>query len=128
VQQQNKQAWRCILTFAIVALADTPGLLNRPEADRNAMERLTLACLQHLPTCVLFVADLTGECGTSVASQWRIRWGWATLSGWHTYTTKLLRLLFSQAVAVLQAGAQGAVPRQALAGRAVQGGPAGGGA
>ena len=39
------------------------------------MERLTLACLRHLPTAVLFVADLTGECGTSVASQWRIRWG-----------------------------------------------------
>jgi hypothetical protein len=38
------------------------------------MERLTLACLQHLPTAVLFVADLTGECGTSVANQWQIRW------------------------------------------------------
>ena len=54
--------------------ADTPGLLNRAEEDRNAMERLTLACLQHLPTAVLFVADLTGECGTSVANQWQIRW------------------------------------------------------
>lgn len=52
---------------------DTPGLLDRAEADRNAMERLTLACLQHLPTAVLYVSDLTGECGTSVASQWRIR-------------------------------------------------------
>jgi len=38
------------------------------------MERLTLACLQHLPTAVLFVADLTGECGTTVANQWLIRW------------------------------------------------------
>jgi nucleolar GTP-binding protein len=37
------------------------------------MERLTLACLEHLPTVVLFVADLTGECGTSVADQWKIR-------------------------------------------------------
>ncbi len=37
------------------------------------MERLTLACLQHLPTVVLFVADLTGECGTSVSDQWKIR-------------------------------------------------------
>jgi hypothetical protein len=54
--------------------ADTPGLLDRAEEDRNAMERLTLACLQHLPTAVLFVADLTGECGTSVANQWQIRW------------------------------------------------------
>ena len=37
------------------------------------MERLTLACLQHLPTAVLFVTDLTGDCGTSVAHQWLIR-------------------------------------------------------
>eukprot|EP00887_Chlorella_sp_A99_P004720 scaffold4.g4720.t1 len=50
-------------------VTDTPGLLNRPEEDRNAMERLTLASLQHLPTAMLFVADLTAECGTSVADQ-----------------------------------------------------------
>ncbi|GAB4823843.1 hypothetical protein N2152v2_010889 [Parachlorella kessleri] len=54
-------------------VTDTPGLLNRPEEERNAMERLTLASLQHLPTAVLFVADLTGECGTTLADQWRIR-------------------------------------------------------
>ena len=54
-------------------LTDTPGLLARPEARRNAMERLTLATLRFLPTCALFVADLTGQCGTSVAQQWAIR-------------------------------------------------------
>ena len=27
---------------------DTPGLLNRPDAERNTMQHLTLACLQHL--------------------------------------------------------------------------------
>ena len=54
-------------------VTDTPGLLPRPDAERNAMERLTLACLEHLPTAVLFVADLTAECGTSVADQWEIR-------------------------------------------------------
>jgi nucleolar GTP-binding protein len=54
-------------------VTDTPGLLRRPDEDRNAMERLTLASLQYLPTAVLFVADLTGECGTSVADQWAIR-------------------------------------------------------
>jgi len=54
-------------------VTDTPGLLNRPDEERNAMERLTLASLQYLPTAVLFVADLTAECGTSVAEQWRIR-------------------------------------------------------
>ena len=54
-------------------MTDTPGLLDRPDDERNAMERLTLAALQHLPTAVLFVMDLTGQCGTSVAAQWRIR-------------------------------------------------------
>lgn len=48
-------------------MTDTPGLLARADAERNAMERLTLACLAHLPTRVLFVLDLTAECGTSVA-------------------------------------------------------------
>ena len=37
------------------------------------MERLTLACMAHLPTSVLFIMDLTGQCGTSVAAQWDIR-------------------------------------------------------
>jgi nucleolar GTP-binding protein len=52
---------------------DTPGLLQRPDDFRNKMELLTLAALQHLPSSVLFVADLTEECGTSVADQWAIR-------------------------------------------------------
>lgn len=37
------------------------------------MERLTLAALQHLPTHVLFVADLTEGCGTSIEDQWALR-------------------------------------------------------
>lgn len=46
----------------------------RPDEDRNAMERLTLASLQHLPTAMLFVVDLTEGCGTSVGDQRAIRW------------------------------------------------------
>ena len=37
------------------------------------MERLTLACLSHLPSAVLFVLDLTAQCGTSVQDQLLIR-------------------------------------------------------
>jgi GTP1/Obg family GTP-binding protein len=33
------------------------------------MERLTIASVEHLPTCVVFVMDLTGLCGTTVANQ-----------------------------------------------------------
>ncbi|BDA42683.1 probable nucleolar GTP-binding protein 1 [Coccomyxa sp. Obi] len=54
-------------------VTDTPGLLNRAEEDRNAMERLTVACMAFLPTSVLFVMDLTGQCGTSPSAQWQIR-------------------------------------------------------
>ncbi|EFJ11641.1 hypothetical protein SELMODRAFT_158629 [Selaginella moellendorffii] len=53
-------------------VTDTPGLLNRIDADRNDMEKLTLAALAYLPTAVLYVHDLTGECGTSVQDQFYI--------------------------------------------------------
>ncbi|GIL55842.1 hypothetical protein Vafri_11344 [Volvox africanus] len=54
-------------------VTDTPGLLRRPDAQRNRMEQLTLAALGCLDTAILFVIDLTEECGTSVADQWAIR-------------------------------------------------------
>ena len=54
-------------------VTDTPGVLDRKDEDRNAMERLTLACLQHLPSVVVFVVDFTEECGSSLQAQWNIR-------------------------------------------------------
>ena len=57
----------------VLQVTDTPGLLDRPDAERNAMELLTLATLQHLPTAAIFVLDLTEECGCSIQEQWRIR-------------------------------------------------------
>ncbi len=54
-------------------MTDTPGLLRRPDSERNRMEQLTLAALGCLDTAVLFVVDLTEECGTSVGDQWAIR-------------------------------------------------------
>ena len=40
---------------------DSPGLLKRPDDERNEMEALTIAAMQHLPTAVMFVMDLTGD-------------------------------------------------------------------
>ena len=54
-------------------VTDTPGVLRRATLERNAMEMLTLASLEHLPTSVLFVVDPTGSCGTSTADQLAIR-------------------------------------------------------
>ncbi|OMO83055.1 hypothetical protein CCACVL1_11579 [Corchorus capsularis] len=51
---------------------DTPGLLKRCDEDRNNLEKLTLAVLSHLPTAILFVHDLTGECGMSPSDQFMI--------------------------------------------------------
>jgi GTP1/Obg family GTP-binding protein len=39
------------------------GLLDRPEDDRNEMEKLTFASLLHLPTAVIFVIDPSGLSG-----------------------------------------------------------------
>jgi nucleolar GTP-binding protein len=54
-------------------VTDTPGLINRSEADRNKIEMLTIATLEHLPTCVIFVTDLTGLSGTSIDDQLQLR-------------------------------------------------------
>lgn len=53
----------------VYQVTDTPGLLRRPDDERNNMEKLTLAALSYLPTAVLYVHDLTGECGVKVSDQ-----------------------------------------------------------
>ena len=54
-------------------VTDTPGLINRANHDRNKIELLTIATLEHLPTCVVFVTDLSGLSGTSIADQLELR-------------------------------------------------------
>ncbi|KAI3731922.1 hypothetical protein L1987_63115 [Smallanthus sonchifolius] len=60
------------LSYQNFQVTDTPGILRRRDEDRNNLEKLTLAVLEHLPTAVLFVHDLTGECGTSPSDQFLI--------------------------------------------------------
>merc|ERR1740139_2001707 len=55
---------------------DSPGLLNRQNEERNEMEALTLAAMEHLPTAVMYVMDLSGGAGdkcSSVADQLVLR-------------------------------------------------------
>ncbi|GAA0141926.1 hypothetical protein LIER_02955 [Lithospermum erythrorhizon] len=60
------------LSYQNFQVTDTPGLLRRYDDDRNNLEKLTLAVLSYLPTAVLFVHDLSGECGTSPSDQYLI--------------------------------------------------------
>ncbi|KAL3833016.1 hypothetical protein ACJIZ3_007752 [Penstemon smallii] len=60
------------LSYQNFQVTDTPGLLRRSDEDRNNLEKLTLAVLSHLPTAVLYVHDLSGQCGTSPSDQFII--------------------------------------------------------
>ena len=56
-------------TFSqLCQVMDSPGLLLRPDEERNEMESLTLAAMQHLPTAVMYVMDLSGEAGDKCSS------------------------------------------------------------
>jgi len=50
-------------------IIDTPGLLDRPLADRNDIELQAVSALEHLADTVLFVLDASGNCGYPVNVQ-----------------------------------------------------------
>jgi nucleolar GTP-binding protein len=50
-------------------IVDTPGLLDRPEEQRNDIEAQAVSALTHLADCVLFMLDASGDCGYPLASQ-----------------------------------------------------------
>jgi nucleolar GTP-binding protein len=54
-------------------LIDTPGLLDRPPADRNAVEAQAVSALTHAGDAVVVVVDPTGECGYPLDTQLALR-------------------------------------------------------
>jgi nucleolar GTP-binding protein len=54
-------------------LVDTPGLLDRPADERNAIERQAVSALTHLADAVLFVVDASEECGYPLETQLTLR-------------------------------------------------------
>lgn len=50
-------------------IIDTPGILDHPLEERNLIEMLAIAALTHLHCVVLFVIDVSEDCGYSVAQQ-----------------------------------------------------------
>jgi nucleolar GTP-binding protein len=52
-----------------VQVIDTPGLLDRPEEDRNPVERKAVGALRHLPDVVVFIIDPTTTGGYTLDCQ-----------------------------------------------------------
>lgn len=54
-------------------IIDTPGILDRPQEERNGIERQAVSALEHLADTVLFVVDASGECGYPLDAQLELR-------------------------------------------------------
>jgi len=48
---------------------DTPGVLDKPLEERNTIEMQSITALAHLQCCVLYVLDISEQCGYSLAQQ-----------------------------------------------------------
>jgi len=54
-------------------IVDTPGVLDRPAAERNDIERQAESAVRHLADVVLFVVDASEACGYPLDAQLRLR-------------------------------------------------------
>ncbi|WP_049894233.1 NOG1 family protein [Halogranum rubrum] len=54
-------------------IIDTPGLLDRPEEERNDIERQAVSAIEHLADTVLFFLDPSGDCGYPLDAQLELR-------------------------------------------------------
>jgi nucleolar GTP-binding protein len=50
-------------------LVDTPGVLDRPSEERNAIESQAVSALEHLADAVLYMVDASGACGYPLEDQ-----------------------------------------------------------
>jgi nucleolar GTP-binding protein len=50
-------------------IVDTPGLLDRPFAQRNEIELQAISALRHLGDVLLIIVDPTGTCGYELDEQ-----------------------------------------------------------
>lgn len=56
-----------------IQFIDTPGLLDRADEERNAIEKQALNALVYVADLVLFVVDASEHCGYSVEAQEKLR-------------------------------------------------------
>jgi nucleolar GTP-binding protein len=50
-------------------VVDTPGILDHPLVDRNTIEMQAITALAHLRAAVLYVMDISEQCGQSIEQQ-----------------------------------------------------------
>lgn len=50
-------------------MVDTPGILDHPLEDRNTIEMQAITALAHLRAAVLYVMDLSEQCGHGLGEQ-----------------------------------------------------------
>lgn len=48
---------------------DTPGILDRPFEDRNTIEMQSIVALIHLKVCILYIVDISEQCGYTIQQQ-----------------------------------------------------------
>lgn len=48
---------------------DTPGILDHPLEDRNTIEMLSITALAHLQAAILFIIDISEQCGYTIEEQ-----------------------------------------------------------
>lgn len=59
----------CLLPPAPLQVLDTPGILDRPLEERNTIEMQSITALAHLRCAVLYLVDISEQCGYSLAQQ-----------------------------------------------------------
>lgn len=55
-----------LITWQVI---DSPGILDKPLDDRNAIEMLSVTAMAHLQACILFLIDVSEHCGYSIENQ-----------------------------------------------------------
>jgi len=55
-----------------IQFVDTPGILDRPALERNAIEQQALSAIINIADVVLFILDPSGHCGYTVEDQRRL--------------------------------------------------------
>ncbi len=58
-----------VYMFCTCQVVDTPGLLDHPLEERNTIEMQAITALAHLRAAVLYILDLSEQCGQPLEQQ-----------------------------------------------------------